>query len=453
MSEMAGISQLEELAVDVISRAKAAGADEADVMVQLGRESEVTMRMGRIEVLKEAISMGLGIRVFKNKKLGFCHSSDFSPKIVRRLISQALELAEITSDDENNGLPETIGAATVPDLQLYDDRIRYITTGEKIDLCMTMERAMFDYDRRVKNSEGVGVYDGDGAVTIADSNGGCSSYRSSYCYYVCNPVAEEAGRLQAASWHTAKRFFSELDSPKSVARTAAERAVRMLGARQPSTARAPVVFDISTGSSMISSLLGALDGDAVYKGASFLAGRLGEDIASSLVTIVDDGLMPRGLGSSPFDGEGLPTGRKEVVSRGKLTTFLYDTYTARKAGAKSTANARREYQSLPGIGPFNFYLQNGESSFDEIIGSVKSGLYLTSLMGFGANTVTGDYSLGASGIWIENGKLAYPVEGITVAANMSEILMRIDMVGNDLTFLGPMASPTFRVSEMTISGA
>jgi PmbA protein len=444
---------LEDMAREIIREARAAGADETDVYLQIGRESEVTMRMRKIENLKESISQGLGIRIFKNKKLGFCFSSDFSLDSIRELVKKAAEISDMTSADEFNGLPEFANGHPLPELELYDDKINSIKADRKIELCHLMEQAMFDYDKRIQNSDGVSVYDGDSVVVIANSAGGSYSYKSSFCYLVCNPIASEGDKLQAGSWHTAKRFFDELDPPEKVARIAAERAVQMLGARQPQTVRVPVVFDIMTAASLISSILGALDGDTVYKGASFLGGKLGRKVASDLVTIIDDPHIVRGLGSSPFDGEGLPTRRKEVISAGELRTFLYDAYTARKAKASYTANARREYQSLPSIGPFNFYLENGKSSFGEIIKSVKNGLYLTSLMGFGANTVTGDYSLGGSGLWIENGEFAYPVEGITVAANMLDILTGIDMVGNDLAFMGPVASPTFRVAEMTVSGA
>jgi PmbA protein len=447
------IGNLEGMANDVIREAKKAGADEADAIIQIGRESEVSSRMGKIETLKEAVSQGLGIRVFKDRKLGFCHTSDLSLETIRRIVTQAVELAEYTSTDQFNGLPESSNGRRYPDLDLYDDGIRKIVAGEKIAFCMEMEQAMFEYDKRIKNSEGVGVFDGDGVTIIADSNGRSHSYKSSYCYLVCNPIAAEGDKLQSGSWHSAKRFFKDLDPPQKVARTAAERAIQMLGARPARTANVPVVFDILTASSLISSILGALDGDAVYKGASFLAGKLDQQVASELVTLIDDGTIVRGLGSSPIDGEGLFTRKKEVIAQGRLQKFLYDSYTARRAGAQPTANARREYQSLPSIGPFNFYLQAGNSSFEEIIKSVKSGLYVTNLMGFGANTVTGDYSLGASGLWIEDGQFAYPVEGVTVAANMLDIMQRVDMVGNDLNFMGPVASPTFRVSEMTVSGA
>jgi PmbA protein len=444
---------LEAFALHMVDAARKAGADEADLYLQMGRESEVAVRMGKIETLKESISQGFGLRVFKDKKLGFFYSSDFSPGAVETAIEQAISLVGETSADEHNGLPRPMPGNYPGDLDIFDVTLAEIPTRTKIDICLETENAVFEYDKRIVNSEGTGFYDGENVVVIADTFGNCRSFPSSYCILTANPVAQEDGRLQANSWHSMKRHFKDLSPPRVVAAAAAERTVRMLGARVPPTADVPVVFDQVTGSALLSSLIGALDGDAVFKGASFLAQKLDDEVASNLVTIIDDGLISRGLASAPFDGEGLPTNRKEIIKSGRLTTFLYDTYSARKSGTKSTANARREYLSLPSIGPLNFYLQPGQYSPHEIIESTPNGLLLTNLMGFGANTVTGDYSLGGSGIWIENGQLAYPVEGITVAANMLDILKRIDMIGKDLEFLSPVASPTFRVARMTVSGA
>ncbi len=445
-------NSLVQFADDAVKEAVKAGADQADIYIQSGRESEVTFRMGEIENIKEARSQGYGLRVFKNMKLGFCFSSDFSKSGMRDSAERAVSLAGEASADEFNGLPRIENVKAHSDLDLFDREIADISTEWKIDACRRMEQAMMDYDDRIFNSEGSGFYDGETVTIFADSNGRQYNFRSSYCYLVCRPVARQDGKLQAGSWFSFKRHFSELDSPEDVGRTATERAVRMLGARTPKTGRVPVVFDNITGTSILGSLLAALNGDAVFKKASYLVGKLGQEIASPLVTIVDDATIKRGLASAPFDGEGLPGDRREVVSNGLLKSYLYDTYTARKAGTRSTANAQRGYDSLPSIGAFNFYLQEGQHSFDEIVKSVKSGLYLTNLMGFGANPVTGDYSLGASGIWIENGELAYPVEGITVASNMLTMLKNIDMVGDDLKFLGPISSPTFRVAEMTVGG-
>ncbi len=446
-------NELEEFAGNIIDAARRAGADEADAYIEIGRESEITSRMEKIENLKESISQGFGLRVFKNGKLGFSHSSDFSPGAVKLAVEQAISLAKESSEDEYNGIPDLKTINNDAKLEIYDPSIEEIPAQKKIDFCLQAERTMFEYDKRITNSEGAGFFDGQGIVVIANTAGGSYSAKSTFCHLSVNPVAEENGKLQSNGWQSTKRFLRDLDAPQEVARIAAERVVRMLGARVPPTSVVPVVFDNITGAAILGNIVGAVDGDAIFKGGSFLVNMLGKQVASNMVTILDDGLMPKGLATSPFDGEGAPTNRKEIISKGVLQSYLYDTYTARKAKTKSTGNARREYSSLPSIGPLNFYLQPGDSTFDEIIGSVKNGLYLTSLMGFGANVVTGDFSLGGAGLWIENGRLAYPVEGITVAANMLEVLKNIDMIGNDLIFMGAVASPTYRVASMTVSGA
>ena len=443
---------LEQFGHDIVKLAMQGGADEAEVFIQSGRESEISTRMKRLENVKQSKSEGYGIRAFKNKQLGFCFSSDFSSEGMKEAARQAVVLSKETSSDEYNGLPDMEEDFTPADLNLFDPEIGKIPAEWKIEACMRMEQAMIDYDKRVTNSEGAGFYDGETATVLANSRGLSLAFKSSFNYLICKPVASEKGRLQGGWWFSFKRHFADLSTPEEVGRTAAERTVRMLGARVPSTIKAPVVFDRVTGSSLLAGLAQAIDGDAIHKKASCLYGKLGDKIASPLVTIVDDGAMNKGLSSSPFDGEGLETSRREIIGDGSLKSYLYDTYTARKAGTVSTANAQRDQSSLPSIGTHNFYLEAGESDFDQVIGSVRSGLYLTGLMGSGVNTVTGDYSLGASGIWIEKGRLAYPVEGITIASNLLEMLARIDMVGDDLEFLGPYSCPTFRVCEMTISG-
>ena len=443
---------LEQFGQDIIKQALSEGADEAEVFIRSGRESEISSRMKQVENIKQSESEGYGIRAFKNKQLGFCFSSDFSSKGLKAAARQAVVLSKETSTDKFNGLPESSADFAPADLDLFDPEIGKTSTEWKIEACVKMEQAMFDYDNRITNSEGAGVYDGETDTLIINSHGLSLRYKSSYSYLICKPVAVENEKLQAGWWYSFKRHFADLDSPEEVGRIAAERTIRMLGAKVPSTARVPVVFDRLTGTSIWGSFAQAIDGDAVFKKASYLTGKLGEDIASPLVSLVDDGTISKGLASSPFDGEGLKTSKREIIGKGNLRSYLYDTYTARKAGTESTANAQRDQSSLPSVGTHNFYMESGESDFNQIIGSVKSGLYVTGLMGSGANPVTGDYSLGASGIWIENGQLAYPVEGITIASNMLEMLKNIDMIGNDLKFMGPISCPTFRVAEMTVSG-
>jgi PmbA protein len=253
-------------------------------------------------------------------------------------------------------------------------------------------------------------------------------------------------------WYTLARGSAGLEKAELVGRKAAERTLRRLGARKIATQKVPVIFEPRVARGLLSSIFEAIDGESVYRKSSFLVEKLGEKVASENVTVVDDGTIPGLFGSTPFDDEGVPSRRTVAIDRGVLKSYLLNTYTARKLGLKSTGNASRGITGNASVGPGNFFLEKGSRSPEEILRSVKRGLYVTELIGSGVNIVTGDYSRGAVGLWIENGELAYPVSEITIAANLREMLMDIEMIGSDLTFLGSTASPTILIREMTISG-
>jgi PmbA protein len=254
-------------------------------------------------------------------------------------------------------------------------------------------------------------------------------------------------------WYTAGRGIPDLLEPEEVGRIAAERTLRRLGARQVPTGEAAVVFDPETAADILGTVFGALSAYAVFRNATFLKDRLGQQVASPLLTLVDDGRRPRGLGSRPFDGEGLPTRRNVPLDEGVLRHFLCDSYSARKIGARSTGSARRGVSGGPSVGASNLCFEAGPSTPDEIIGSTERGLYVTDLIGFGIDLVSGDYSQGAAGHWIEKGKLVHPVHEVTIAGNLKQMLLDVDAVGNDLEWRGSSASPTLRLRRMTISGS
>ncbi|MCP9463133.1 MAG: TldD/PmbA family protein, partial [Nitrospira sp.] len=293
-----------------------------------------------------------------------------------------------------------------------------------------------------------------GRVVLANSHGFIGSYNGSSFSLSVSPIASDArtGSMQRGVWYEVQRKFARLASAESIGREAARRAVRRLGARRVATKRVPVVFDQETAGSLLANLCSAVSGYGLYKRASFLLDQLGRTIASDLITVYDDGRMVGGLGSRPFDGEGVATRKNTIVERGVLTSYLLDTYSGKKMGLPSTGNASRSVGESPSVGPTNFYLVPGTKTPEQIIGSVKEGLYLTELIGFGINMVTGDYSRGASGFWIENGELAFPVEEITIAGNLKQMLKDIEMVGNDLVFRGRVASPTVKIAEMMVAG-
>lgn len=253
-------------------------------------------------------------------------------------------------------------------------------------------------------------------------------------------------------WYSAARSHSQLETPVAVGRRAAERTVRRLGARKVPTQQAPVVFDSITARSLIGAIFDAVDGDSIYRKASFLEGKLGQQVASENVTVVDDGTLPGLFGTSPFDDEGVPSRRTVVIDRGVLKSYLLNSYTARKLGLRTTGNAARGVTGNAGVGHGNFFLEKGQRSPEEIIRGIRRGLYVTELIGQGVNVVTGDYSRGAAGLWIENGEFAYPVSEITIAGTLQQMLMGIETIGSDLEFRGSVAAPTLAIGEMTVSG-
>jgi PmbA protein len=443
-----------DLAVDLLDRARRCGATEADVLVADGETLSIQVRLGAVDRLSKAREKRLGLRVFFGKRSASSSTSDFSRESLDRFVRDTCELAQAVVEDALSGLPAAdLMPKDVPDLDLYDPTRLQIDA--QIELARRAEAAAFAADTRVTNSEGAEFESSSGRIVLANSHGFVGEYRSSSFSLSVSPIATEpgSGAMQRDAWYGVQRKFAKLDSPETIGQEAARRAVRRLGAKKVATRRAPVIFDQETAGSLLGNLCSAASGYALYKGASFLIDRLGKKLAPDFVTIYDDGRMPGGLGSRPFDGEGLPTRKTTVVERGVLTSYLLDTYSGKKLGLGSTGNASRSVGESPSVGPTNFYLVPGTKSPEEIIASVREGLYVTELIGFGVNLVTGDYSRGVCGFWIENGELAYPVEEITIAGNLKHMFADIEMIGSDLVFRGRIASPTIKIAEMTIAGA
>lgn len=449
---------LEQIASDAIQQALAGGATDAECTISEGEEFSVSVRMQEVENLKEAGSRGAGIRVLTGEKgaqrAGSSYTSDLSPEGIQKMVKAALELAKITSVDPFGGLPETNELGKLEgDLKLYDEAIAQMTTEWKIDQAMRAEKAAFDFDPRIQLSEGASFDSHTGRRIFANSRGFLGSYRTSSCSLSVVPVAkQDNGTMERDYWHTSARSAARLESPESVGRTAAERAIRRLNARKVPTQKVPVIFEPRTAGSLLGDIFGAVNGSAIYRHASFLAGKLGEKIASDSLTVIDDATIPGLFGTTPFDDEGVASRRTVVIERGVLKSYLLNTYSARKLNLKTTGNASRGITGNAGIGPGNFFIEAGKLPQSDIIASLPTGLYVTELIGGGANTVTGDYSSGAAGLWIENGKLTYPVSEITIAGTMQQMLEGIEQVGADLEFRGSIASPTILIKEMTISG-
>ncbi|MGD1101037.1 MAG: metallopeptidase TldD-related protein [Terriglobia bacterium] len=444
--------QLEQIAVELVNRAMRGGATAADVTVHETDEFSTALRLGQIEKLKEAASKALGLRIFRGVRSASSFSSDFSLPSLERLVERTLAMARVTSEDPASGLPEAaLLGRHEGDLGLYSEDVAELSTEECIDYARRAERAALDADPRIKNSEGAWFEASVGRRAYANSLGFVGSYRSSYCAGSVAPVAEEGG-MQRDYWYSVSRRRSALESPEAVGRKAAERTLRKLGGRKMATCHVPVIFDPETAPSLLVHIFEAVRGDAIYRSASFLTGKLNQKVASERVTILDDGLRPGGFGTRPFDGEGIPAAVTPVIEKGVLSNYLLDCYTARKLNMRTTGNALRGVAGPPSVGPKNFYLAPGPHTAEEIRKSVKAGFYVTDLIGFGVNIVTGDYSRGAAGMWIENGEFAYPVEEVTIAGNLAEMLNHIEMVGSDLEFRSALAAPTLLISGLTVAG-
>jgi len=447
-------TDLRNLAQEMVSRAMSGRASAAECVIAEGDEFSTLVRLGQVETLKESGSRSIGVRVFNGKRAASTYSSDFSCEGLDRMLKSALELSRITSEDPYAGLPEASQLGSLHgNLDLYHPDVYSLPGAERIAYARRAEKAAMDVDARIKNSDGGSFDAATGHKIFANSLGFLGEYRRSYCSVAAVPIAQdESGAMQRDYWFSVARSLAKLDSPENVGKIAAQRTLRRLGARKVRTAQVPIVFDPLVAASILEHIFEGVNGDSVYRGASFLAGKLGQKVAADHITVIDDGTIPGGFGTSPFDGEGVPTRRTSVIENGVLKSYLLNTYTAKKLNLQTTGNASRGLAGTPGIGLGNYFLQPGTNTPRDVIGGIKEGLYVTEFLGQGVNLVTGDYSRGASGMWISGGEFAYPVEEITVAGNLREIFFNISEIANDLEFRGPVACPTIRIDGLTVGG-
>ena len=438
------------LAQQLVRTCTKKGADAAEVYLETGRRLSIDVRNGEIETVEEAASQGVGFRVFVKGRMAFSNCNDLREAALEAAIGRAIEFAGQTTADPNNVLP-TETAVTAVD-GLYDPAIAQATMEQKIEMAKTVEKLGMK-DPRITKSAGAGYGEGEAEIFIANSNGLSKSYKSSSCSLGVSLVAEKGEQRTAGGDSCSRRFFADLKAPAEIAERAITRATEMLDPRMVKTQRAAVIFGPEVGRSILGGIRAAINGETVLQGASFLGNKLNQKIASDLVTLVDDGTRPKGPASKPFDGEGVPTGKRVIVDKGVLAGFMYNTIVAKRAGVKSTGNASRGgFTSLPGIGPHNFYMAAGATAPAEIIKATRVGLLLKSVTGYGINAVNGNFSGGAEGLWIEDGAVAFPVKGLTIAGTAAEMLNGIDMMGNDLDLTRVIATPTFRIAAMQVGG-
>ncbi len=445
-----------ELARHVVVLARRAGAEQCDVYLAAYDESEVTVRMGETERLFEAGSRSLGLRVIDGGRTAVCSTADLGAESLERLARETVELARISAPDEWAGLPDPEQMATgrTDGMSLFDEHLEALTTEEKVKMALSCEAAAFAADPRISNSDGAAVSTRSGEVVLANSHGFANSYRSTSVSLMVEVMADDAdGKKRNAHWFSAERSLHRLADPAEVGRIAARRALDQLGARKVSTKAVPVIFEPMMATALMGDFAGSATGGALYRGSTFLAGRLGEQIGSPLVSISDDPTLPGRRGSRPFDGEGVGTRRNVLMEEGVFRAFLFDSYSGRRTGNATTGSANRAIEGLPSPGTTNLVFVAGATPAAEIVASVKEGLYVTTLMGQGFNPTTGDYSRGAAGFWIEDGKIAFPVTEVNISGRLDAMLAGIDAVGDDLTWFGGSAAPTVRVALMTVSGS
>lgn len=444
------MDMLTKAAEKVMKAARVKGV-EAEAFLLRQRELSIDVIDGQVETLKEAEELGLGIRVVKGGQLGFAYSSDLSDLAIREAVDDAVSISHYTAADEHNVLPR--GAFSYPRMELYDDDINSASLEEKIELARTVEQAARASDDRIRIIERAGYEDGEFTTLIVNTHGLFASGRANFSGLYIFLVAEEDNDAQNGFGFMTRKKIKDL-SPEAVGKEAAGRALRSLNARPVKSARMPCIIEPYVAIKFLGLLAQSANAEAAQKGKSMWKDREGQQVASYKFSLVDDPTYQEGIAAFPFDGEGVPGRRNSLVEDGVLKTLLYDTYTASKAGVQSTGNGKRgSFRSLPSVGTSNFILLGGKNSPDQLRSEIEKGFYVTEVMGMHtANPISGDFSLGASGLMIENGQLTYPVRGVTIAGNMVNFLKDIEDVGNDLRFFGSRAAPTLRLRSLSVAG-
>jgi PmbA protein len=443
-----------DLARHAVELARAAGADQAEAYLESMRALSVRVSAGAVESVKHSTVRGLGLRVIVEQKVGFVSTTDLREETLAVLARRAVTLGRHSTADPANGL--LAESPPVPDgaeLATWDPDVADLPADRHIAMALELERVALGVDARIRRTDGCAVGSRHGDFVLVNTHGLERQARGTAMSAYVSPLAEDTGGKQrSGGYGMSKRRLAELAPPEAIAREAARRALAMVGARSVPAARVPVVLHPDVAAAWLSEIFDAFSGENVIKQSSWLTGKLGEPVASPLVTLVDDGLLPGGLGTEPCDDEGVPCRRNVLIERGVCRMFAYDLYHARRAGTRPTGNANRGYSSLPGIGYRNLFLEPGPHPPEEILESVERGFYMTDQGAFGYNEVTGDYSYQAGGFWIEGGEIAFPVDGVTVASNSLDMLRNVLMVGSDLGFEDAVASPTLKIAEMTLGG-
>lgn len=431
---------------------EAAEAGEAvEAYAEESRRTEASALRGEVEGLEFSESRGVGVRVIREARLGYAWAADPDADDIREIVRRARENSALAAADEHNVLPEPASWTPIP--ELFREASAAVPTEEKTRLALALEARAISRDPRVTKIDEAQVGDAVSRVAIASTTGVAAEYRRTDAWCLAVTLAVEGDETQTGFSYRIARGLDELDW-EAVADEAVERGGRMLGAAKPATARVPVVLDQFAAMSFLGVLAGGLSADAVQKGRSLFAELVGEGVGSDLFTLVDDGTTIEGPGAAPFDDEGVPSGRTELFTKGVLNGFLHNAYTAHKGGAASTGNGKRGYRSPPGVGTSNFYLDAGETSRDELLRRAEGGVLIQDVSGVhsGANPISGEFSVGATGLRISGGTLGEPLREMTIASTLPEMLKAITGVGDDLRFFSSVGTPSVLIGEMTLAG-
>ena len=435
----ADLQSLVELA---IQEAKRLGASDSEAAVSVDTGLSVTARLGEVETLEYQRDRGMGITVYRGKRKGSASTADLSAKAIRETVAKAFSIGGFTAEDEYAGLPDPDTVAKdVPDLDL--NHPWNIEPDEARDMAVACEAAALSFDKRIGNSEGASLSSHRGLRVFGNSLGFIGGYPSTVHSLSCVVVAQQNNEMQRDYWYSSVRDWRELENGEHIGRTAAQRALRRLDARKPSTTTAPVLYVPELARGVIGHFLGAIRGGSQYRKASFLLDSAGQQVFPDWMQLSERPHIPKALGSAPFDSEGCATRNRELVANGVLDGYVLSTYSARRLGLKTTGNAG---------GVHNLIVKSGDESFDALLKKMHRGLVVTELMGQGVNNVTGDYSRGAAGFWVENGAIAYPVHEITIAGNLKEMLRQIVAVGSDVDARGGVRTGSILIERMTIAG-
>lgn len=445
--------EYQKIAEKVVKKALNLGVDEAEAYIESNRNFYLLVRNGDVDTVKQSSTKGIGLTIYKDKKLGFSYTSDLTADSLEEFTKRTIQLVAVADSKPWNGLPDYGKEEKQKDLNLWDPSIFEIEDSQKIDIAKKVEKSALSYDKRITNSRGAGFRDAESETIIVNSKGISRSFKTTSVSFSVSVIAGEGNNMQSGGWSSSKRHFKELAIIEEVAQEAGKRAVEKLGAKPVQTAQVPVVFDRYVSGSFWRGILSAFSGDSVYKKTTFLTDSLNKPVASKLITITDNPTIPRHVGSVPFDGEGKITRENTLVADGILKMFIYDSATALKAGIKINTMARRRgYKGTPYAGTLNTIVKNGNVSRDKIIQGIKEGFYVTGLRGSGTDVTTGTFSVGASGFWIKNGEIAFPVDGVTLGGKTAEILKNIEVMADDIDMRGSLSSPSFKVAELAVGG-